>query len=440
MTSSSTPPSTLALASAAHLKPFGPLEHYSANLPWAVFPRKKLDVTYGDILSGIKSCMTLGEGQREEYERKIATHWDATGQSMVTLSVRTGFDLLLQVLKLPAGSEILCSAITIPDMIYLVRYHGLVPVPIDLDPDTLAIDPEKLRSAVTDKTRAIMIAHIFGTVHPLGAILDLAEELNLMVIEDCAQAFAGMDYTGERGADVSMFSFGTIKTATAFGGAMIRVKNPSILEEMKRRESRYPTRSTTFFLKRLVKYGFLHGVSTPALYGLLLHGCRAVGANHDSVITAAIRGFSGGELVSLIRYRPSMPLLGLLHRRLTDVDDAYIHLRKSKSEQLMAAIQDTPNVLIPGYKAMNHYYWLCPVVVPSPERVVKHMNQQGFDVTSGATQLAYIPSPKGEVHDPVHAKQIMQNLVYLPITPETPNWAVEKMIQSFREALQSSRM
>jgi hypothetical protein len=51
-------------------------------------------------------------------------------------------------------------------------------------------------------------------------------------------------------------------------------------------------------------------------------------ANHDKVITSAIRGFSGGELVSLIQYRPSMALLGLLHRRLTVDTQDYVALRK----------------------------------------------------------------------------------------------------------------
>lgn len=160
-----------------------------------------------------------------------------------------------------------------------------------------------------------------------------------------------MDYTGEHRADVSMFSFGSIKTATSFGGALVSVKNPLVLEEMKRREKRYPSRTNLFFFQRLLKYGFFHGVTTPAVYGLFLHACRAVGgtsngimllyddwwilifvdiatANHDQVITSAIRGFSGGELVSLLQFRPSMALLGLLYHRLSTVDDPYINLRK----------------------------------------------------------------------------------------------------------------
>ena len=61
----------------------------------------------------------------------------------------TGFDLLLQTLRLPAGSEVLCSAITIPDMIHVLRHHNLVPVPVDVDFETLAVDGDALERAVT---------------------------------------------------------------------------------------------------------------------------------------------------------------------------------------------------------------------------------------------------------------------------------------------------
>ena len=53
------------------------------------------------------------------------------------LSVRSGWDLLLHVLAWPAGSEVIVSAITHPDMIRILRAHGLVPVPVDVDLDTL---------------------------------------------------------------------------------------------------------------------------------------------------------------------------------------------------------------------------------------------------------------------------------------------------------------
>lgn len=62
----------------------------------------------------------------------------------MSIAYSTGFELLLQTLQLPRGSLVLCSAITIPDMLYILRYHGLVPVPVDLSPETLAMDIDVL--------------------------------------------------------------------------------------------------------------------------------------------------------------------------------------------------------------------------------------------------------------------------------------------------------
>ncbi|CAI5737275.1 unnamed protein product [Hyaloperonospora brassicae] len=408
----------------AHLRPFGDFERLSARAPWAIFPRKKLDVTYRDIAAGLAACLQRSESQRAELEVQISHLWDVRGRILLTLSIRTGFDLLLQTLRLPAGSEVLCSAITIPDMIHVLRHHNLVPVPVDVDFETLAVDGDVLERAITKNTKLLLVAHIFGSLFSLDTVLEVAHRHNLVVVEDCAQAFVGTQYTGDDRADVSMFSFGTIKTATSFGGAIIRVKDSAVLSEMRRRESRYPCHANLFFFKKLMKYGVLHGMSTPALYGLFLHACRAAGADHDKIITSA--------------YRPSMALLGLMHRRLMCTDDKYVLLRKSKSEQLARAIEDLPNVSIPGHKAEKHFYWLFPVCVPSPRDVVRHMNEHGFDVTSGATQLAYVPSPLGHGYDPVHAKSIMSSLVYLPVTPETPGWAIEKMACCLRDALRSS--
>ncbi|EQC39061.1 hypothetical protein SDRG_03269 [Saprolegnia diclina VS20] len=417
------------------LKPFGKMEEYTGSVPWAIFPRKRLDITYADIVSGISSCFYLRDSQRASLTNNVEMLWDPSGHGLVCLSVRTGFDLFLQTMNYPKGSEIICSSITIPDMIKVLHHHGLVAVPIDLDDKTLAMQTETLAAAVTDKTKAILVAHIFGTLTNLDPVVEFADAHKLLVIEDCAQAYCGPSYKGHPKADVSMFSFGTIKTSTAFGGAMFRVLNNDILDGMKRRNNRYEPRSRMFFLQRLVKYSALHGMTSPPLFGLFLKACRQLGYNHDEVITSQIRGFSGGDLITLLRQRPSMPLLGLLHRKLSTYDHAYVLERKAKSELLERLIKDVPQASVPGNLARNHYYWLFPVVCPEPKRVAALMIQDGFDVTSGATQLAFVPHPTNAAFDPVNAKAIMQNLVYLPVTAEMPNWAVEKMAKSFAKAV-----
>ncbi|KAF1793929.1 Pyridoxal phosphate-dependent transferase [Phytophthora cactorum] len=382
------------------------------------FPSQEAGRDVRDIGAGLAACC---EHQRQEYEQQITNLWDPSGHAMVTLSIRTGFDLLLQTLKLPAGSEVLCSAITIPDMIYVLRYHGLVPVPVDLDPETLA-----LISVFAVENEDAVDRHIFGSRFRWMKRLELRVRTVRRPLWACSTRASTR-------ADVSMFSFGTIKTATSFGGAIIHVKNSAVLEEMHRRER-----------GKLSCFWFISVPHEPVLLQEIGEVRRAAWdfyAGNLRVVSPrlpccwsdhiGVRGFSGGELVSLIQYRPSMALLGLMHRRLTCMDEQYVLLRKSKSEQLANAIKDLPNVSVSFIEShldqllsiltFSAFYvgillrtlllvvsCLCAV----PQDVVSYMNTagwqdilsrwrymfnvlgrliNGFDVTSGATQLTYVP-------------------------------------------------
>ncbi len=118
---------------------------------------------------------------------------------------------MLDVLDLPPDSEVLVSAVTIPQMINLIKYHQLVPVPIDLDMSNLQVKSEQLELAYTQKTRMILVAHVFGCRMDLTEVANFAEKHDLFFVEDCAQVFLADGYLGHPSAIVSMFSFGAIK-------------------------------------------------------------------------------------------------------------------------------------------------------------------------------------------------------------------------------------
>ena len=151
--------------------------------------------------------------------------------------------LLLASLDLPPKSEVLITALTIPDMVRIIKDHDLVPVPLDLDLDTMGPQLDVLRRAITPATKAIVVAHLFGGRVPMEPILALAREHGLLVIEDCAQAYTGSEFRGHAEADASMFSFGPIKTATALGGAVIRVRDDRLLDRMRRCTRPIPCRA-----------------------------------------------------------------------------------------------------------------------------------------------------------------------------------------------------
>ena len=120
-----------------------------------MYPRKCLDIKASDLLYGLLRC--LHQTNRTEWESKLQSKWSSPNDTLICYSVRTGFNLLLDSLNLPAGSagsagsEVLVSAITIPQMIDLLKSHQLVPVPIDIDMGSLTVKSEHLELSLTKK-------------------------------------------------------------------------------------------------------------------------------------------------------------------------------------------------------------------------------------------------------------------------------------------------
>ena len=152
------------------------------------------------------------------------THRETTGGCMAVLSVRSGLHLLCSSLDLPRGSEVLISALNIPDVPAILEHHGLVCVPVDIDLDTLAVNADAMAAAVTPQTRAVLVAHVYGARANMAPIIACAEHHRLLVIEDCAEAFDGLRYRGHPRSDAVLFSFGPIKFGSVFQGGLLRVR------------------------------------------------------------------------------------------------------------------------------------------------------------------------------------------------------------------------
>ena len=206
--------------------------------------------------------------------------------------MRSGFDLLLQAL--PADGEILVSAVTHPDMVRIIERHGLHAVPVDLDLATLAPRTELFERAVSPRTRANLVAHLFGGRVDLGPLAEFAREPHLLLFEGCAQAFRGPHYTGDPLTGVSMFSFGPLKTATALGGAVVVTRKHTILTNMRDRQSSWPVLRRRAYLGKILKFLFLVQVTRPTAHRLLYRACKLLGKDFDALVNTALRsGLTG---------------------------------------------------------------------------------------------------------------------------------------------------
>ena len=211
------------------------------------------------------------------------------------LTERSGLDVLLGTLAFPRGSEVLVSAVTIHDMVRIIEHHGLVAVPVDVDARDMSPRMESIESAVTPQTRAILAAHLFGGIFPMGPITEWARERGILVFEDCAQAFDG-SYTGHSETDVVMFSFGPIKTATALGGGMLKIKDPDLYRKVRERHAIWPLQSHGAFLKRVLMYSLLKVIAGRLPFKNVVSVCRLANRDHDSLLNDAVRNIPGDFL------------------------------------------------------------------------------------------------------------------------------------------------
>ena len=305
------------------------------------------------------------------------------------------------------------SALTVPDMAAIARHHQLRVRPVDLDPVTASPCLDSLARAYSPRSRLLLLAHLFGSRFQLAPFARFAKERGLLLIEDCAQAYAGAEYQGDSSADVSLFSFGPIKAATALGGAIAVVRNETLLTKMLSRQQEYPPSSRWSFLRRAMKYAMLQGVTTRRACALLFAACRLSGKDPDRIINGAVRNFAGGALLQQLRHRPSSPQLSLLARRLTGSGRSTWQQRAERGRELRALLGEV--IPCPGADVEPHSFWVFPVQSLDAARLIPALRQQGFDATQGQS-LAVIDPPENHPHlEPHIARALLRQIVFLPL-------------------------
>jgi perosamine synthetase len=395
-----------------------------------VYPRHRLDLRPRHLAYAASACLWARHPERIAIEIEEA----APEGALVCFSVRSAFELLLGALSLEAGSQILMSAITHPDMPRIVERHGLVPVPIDLDLDTLQPRTELLERALTPRTRMLVVAHLFGARADIAQAAAFCREHGLSLIEDCAQALRGPDDVGDPRAQAALFSFGSIKTSPALGGAIAYVSDPSLRGRMREIQNAWPRQSRKEYALRVLRFTALIVLARPLVYELFVRAGRRAGIDVDGMVNRSVHALKPppsedrdvfGEW---LRRRPSAPLLALLRHRLKTFDRDRIRRRTERGER---AAQSVPRYLVhPGRAAKDRTHWVFPVACPDPTRAVDIFRAAGFDVTTATTSIAAVPPPDDRADlRPDAAMRFMEEAVFLPVYPELPEPAFRRLVE-----------
>ena len=189
--------------------------------------RAEIDARFARILD--KGWYLQGE-ENELFSKHFADYCGAKH----AIGVANGLDALNLIIRahgFGAGDEIIVPANTYIATILAISENGCTPVLVEPDIRTYNIDPDKIEAAVTAKTKAIMVVHLYGQAVQMQKVWDIAKKYKLKVFEDCAQAH-GAIYQGKRVGDLSdagAFSFYPGKNLGCMGDGGAVVTNDDVL-------------------------------------------------------------------------------------------------------------------------------------------------------------------------------------------------------------------
>ncbi|MCT7969213.1 DegT/DnrJ/EryC1/StrS family aminotransferase [Laspinema sp. D1] len=187
------------------------------------------------VLALLASGRYIGGPVVAEFEQQFAAYIGTTH----CVSCNSGTDALylaLRALNIGPGDEVITTPFTFFATSETISRVGATPVFVDIVPETFNLDVDRLEAAITEKTRGILVVHLYGQPVEMTRLMAIANQHNLAVIEDCAQS-TGATWGGQRVGSmghVGCFSFFPTKNLGAFGdGGAVTTNDPAIAAQMR---------------------------------------------------------------------------------------------------------------------------------------------------------------------------------------------------------------
>ncbi len=214
-------------------------------------------ISEGNEKKYVNECLDTGWISSEgpfvnRFEKEFAASVDR--QFAVAVSNgSTALDAAMIALDVNEGDEVLMPSFTIISCASAIIRAGGTPVYIDCDPLTFNMNPDLIEAQITNKTKAIMVVHIYGMPCDMSPIMEIANRHNLKIIEDAAEVHGQTYKDSKCGSfgDVSTFSFYPNKHITTGEGGMIVTDSETIYEKCKKLRNLYFEPPLRFVHKRL---------------------------------------------------------------------------------------------------------------------------------------------------------------------------------------------
>ncbi len=177
----------------------------------------------------------IGQGSYVKKFEKVFSNFVNCKYGITTTSGTTALHLACKTLGIKKEDQVLVSSSTNMACAFSVDYCGAIPIPIDIERETWQMDVTKIEEKINEKTKAIMVVHLFGHPVDMDSVLKISKTHNLKIIEDCAEAH-GVEYKGKKVGsigDIGAFSFFSNKTITCGEGGMVVTNSKELAEKAK---------------------------------------------------------------------------------------------------------------------------------------------------------------------------------------------------------------
>ena len=330
--------------------------------------------------------------QVDAFEKEFADYCETKH----CITVGCGLDALTLALKgmdVGAGDEVITAANTFAATVLAIQNAGATPVLVDHDPDTYTLDPRRLTSAITSRTKAIIPVHLYGHPADMDTIQAIAAEHNLMVLEDACQAH-GARYKGRRCGSLgnaAAFSFYPSKNLGAMGDGGAVVTDDDELANWLRSARNYGTTS---------KYR---------------HLIRGVNSRLDTMQASVLR--------VKLRYL-----------------DEWNATRGWLAAQYCELLGEVQGIVLPTEKGdIEHVYHLFVLRCEGRDELMRHLLKQGIGVgihypipiqeQDAFKRNCFVPVP------PVNTDTYAGTILSLPMCPYMTLDDVEEVVQEIRSGL-----
>jgi perosamine synthetase len=296
-------------------------------------PLSSPDITEAEIeaVSAVLRTSRLSLGpQLEEFERSV-TRYVGTSHAIAVNSGTAALHLCIRALGISEGDEVVVPSFAFIAVANAVRYERAVPVFVDIDPQTLNLDPAQIEEAITPRTRAIIVVHTFGCPAALGEILEIAKRHRLSVIEDACEALGGEFDERKVGSfgDAAVFGFYPNKQITCGEGGMIATSDARIAALARKLRNQGRGEPSEWLQHEEVGYNYRISELNCALGAAQMRQLEAILLRREEIAREYQRRLSGHPALEL-------PPMELLRRRIS----WFVYVVRLREESVGASRRD----------------------------------------------------------------------------------------------------